>query len=199
MNGPSPRVRGELADDGPTGPGQRAIPACAGRTSLAGRGCAVSPGHPRVCGENGDVFIGVVPVGRAIPACAGRTANLSPLTFVPSRAIPACAGRTRLASISRSLWSGPSPRVRGELIHSSTRKTAASGHPRVCGENSNSRWLATLDSGPSPRVRGERGALAAGKLARPGHPRVCGENPNRTSGVAAPLRAIPACAGRTSR
>ena len=32
----------------------------------------------------------------------------------------------------------------------------ASAHPRVCGENSLSRWKVQIQSGSSPRVRGKR-------------------------------------------
>ena len=69
-------------------------------------------------------------------------------------------------------------------------------HPRVCGENSTPRSVATVWAGSSPRVRGKRrephqgprhlGLIpaCAGKTNRstpgrkelPAHPRVCGEN-----------------------
>ena len=111
---------------------------------------------------------------------------------------------------------GSSPRVRGKLFHVCRERggqgliPACAGktslrrcrvpfpraHPRVCGENTRSRWRQNLPWGSSPRVRGKRtlhqakdrptGLIpaCAGKTntssgKRPSnwaHPRVCGEN-----------------------
>ena len=217
----------------------RAIPACAGRTSRrAARSTGVggpSPrvrgerpqllpawqtaaGHPRVCGENGDIDPQFLAPQRAIPACAGRTRHRDVLRGGPDRAIPACAGRTcRYVMRPKNRWGHP--RVCGENQPANgLEHPCCAGHPRVCGENTAPLRLSRDGGGPSPRVRGERQGgrhLGAGQRAipacagrtlapvcspcraYPGHPRVCGENAQSVSSRLPRLRAIPACAGRT--
>ena len=71
------------------------------------------------------------------------------------RLIPACAGKTPLHALMG---------------------TAPGAHPRVCGENPDTRGNILRRKGSSPRVRGKR------RLHRSTHSR---------------LRLIPACAGKT--
>ena len=134
--GPSPRVRGErsrasaliAASIGPS-------PRVRGELTIAVGSGSPSSGHPRVCGENGELQVPLAGKARAIPACAGRTPchqapgrlgrpghprvcgenaeHCEQLTGL-KRAIPACAGRTAARLPLVRNWAGPSPRVRGE-------------------------------------------------------------------------------------
>ena len=96
----------------------------------------------------------------------------------------------------RIYTSGPSPRVRGELvfprslgshqraiparagrtIETPLHRTQLAGHPRACGENSKGPLASAVPDGPSPRVRGEPGYRHGKWQTHPGHPRACGEN-----------------------
>ena len=100
---------------------------------------------------------------------------ISRCSRITGRLIPAYAGKTRS-------WEG--------------WEDAAGAHPRVCGENCESKYLRIKGEGSSPRMRGKRNhRLAnanraglipayAGKTVQGGntgglmraHPRVCGEN-----------------------
>ncbi len=114
--GPSPRVRGEPDRVSPAGSGrpghprvcgenhdpgfavvagQRAIPACAGRTfDCSSTNRLMSGPSPRVRGERQPGNPAAPADGRAIPACAGRTRQRERSGLPGVRAIPACAGRT---------------------------------------------------------------------------------------------------------
>ncbi len=157
LPGPSPRVRGEHRL----------------RLTMA----AIHTGHPRACGENGDL----------LPAGA-----------VEARAIPARAGRTPRKMQVMLLGIGPSPRVRGELAMGLRSETHRPGHPRACGENS---WTTTggaTASAGHPRACGENAALGGSAASRrSGHPRACGENSQASAARLFTHRAIPARAGRT--
>ena len=192
--GSSPRVRGKRAGRSRRGRARRLIPACAGKTSVAGRPPRRHPAHPRVCGENSSSMVSVASVagssprvrgkhphghqqiaaGRLIPACAGKTLGVPPGTLV-TWLIPACAGKTCALRPSRG---------------------RARAHPRVCGENRPRQRRQIVVAGSSPRVRGKRlggdverlpvrlipacaGKTVAARCGRPplpAHPRVCGEN-----------------------
>ena len=130
--------------------------------------------HPRVCGENTQPTAATCTARGSSPRVRGKLDGAAP-SFAPVRLIPACAGKTRV-----------SPSVR----------TAATAHPRVCGENCI--WIGAPESieGSSPRVRGKRQSQSvtcfgyglipacAGKTfvtcsrvcSTWAHPRVCGEN-----------------------
>ena len=203
MNGPSPRVRGELAFGGACRVFHRAIPACAGRTERPDGPAPVVVGpSPRVRGERRGPWANLTE-SRAIPACAGRTASTTQAVDPEVRAIPACAGRTLRNVCIASGSPGPSPRVRGELVLSTFASPTVAGHPRVCGENvfgvlkqgieigpsprvrgerSVAVELPTSCNGPSPRVRGEPSGPAPPEPGRAGHPRVCGENARNRTG-----------------
>ena len=92
--GSSPRVRGEPAEAGRGGDGERIIPACAGRTPRARTPTPTAWDHPRVCGANltglkpGETTTGSSPRVRGERHHRqGKPSHL--------RIIPACAGRTR--------------------------------------------------------------------------------------------------------
>jgi len=98
--GPSPRVRGErllvvpccCIPNGPS-------PRVRGERQAAHCQHYRSQGHPRVCGENGQLHQPQERSGRAIPACAGRTPAVVVVEGRDVRAIPACAGRTAVIGL----------------------------------------------------------------------------------------------------
>ena len=111
--GSSPRVRGKrgvTVDDQLL---ERLIPACAGKTGCATPIPTGAGAHPRVCGENEDVF----PAGFLLVGSSPRVRG-KPRRLRTSRArgglIPACAGKTQMTFWDRSV---------------------RRAHPRVCGEN----------------------------------------------------------------
>ena len=108
---------------------------------------------------------------------------------------PRVCGETSASIMVMLPWSGPSPRVRGNLpagalIKAGDRsipacagkptpchddRTPPGVHPRVCGETWSWKNVMTVARGPSPRVRG---------------------NPDRGAGVRQERGSIPACAGK---
>ena len=127
-----------------------------------------------MCGENAIVFDDLPRAEGSSPRVRGKRPD--PLAHaVDEGLIPARAGKT-------TAW------ARGS--------SAASAHPRACGENPLSSSSFARGSGSSPRVRGKRRPLPhrrrrgrliparAGKTSRPrrpppsrpAHPRACGEN-----------------------
>jgi len=172
--GSSPRMRGtrcrrRSAED----PG-RFIPAHAGNTLAIGKACAITPVHPRACGEHSATNSPALPKRGSSPRMRGTLKH-----FLRNRAferfIPAHAGNTGVKQSGRS--------------HSSV-------HPRACGEHSAPTVSAKGASGSSPRMRGTRSAAMssiavirfipahAGNTRRIGsattprsvHPRACGEH-----------------------
>ncbi len=171
--GSSPRVRGTPPRCNCRWRRPRFIPACAGNAT----GCQSAPPrgtvHPRVCGERshgsatGNAWRGSSPRVRGTqhPFCHDR---------LNQRFIPACAGNA---------------------AGSPTRSSAATVHPRVCGERLNHLVQGSAADGSSPRVRGTHGEgdwfgaigrfipACAGNAStgltlpetRTVHPRVCGE------------------------
>ena len=213
--GSSPRVRGKRAGRSRRGRARRLIPACAGKTSVAGRPPRRHPAHPRVCGENSSSMVSVASVagssprvrgkrlrrlarhsrGRLIPACAGKTAPV-PTLMVSSTAHPRVCGENILMDINKLLLGGSSPRVRGKPW----------GYP----PGTLVTWLIPACAGKTCALRPSRGRARA-------HPRVCGENrPRQRRQIVVagssprvrgkrlggdverlPVRLIPACAGKT--
>ena len=172
--GSSPRVRGKQPRCKLPCLTGGLIPACAGKTCCKPSACAISPAHPRVCGENRVGCFTRAGVPGSSPRVRGKLCRA-----LRSRGdgglIPACAGKTFIRKPRRA-----QPRA----------------HPRVCGENLTVSESGEISGGSSPRVRGKLNRetygdiilglipACAGKtpgfdhLASPGaaHPRVCGEN-----------------------
>ena len=73
--GSSPRVRGKLNSGFECLEPGRLIPACAGKTGVCGRGDAVSPAHPRVCGENRRVLEPTLTMTGSSPRVRGKRAR----------------------------------------------------------------------------------------------------------------------------
>ena len=195
-------------------PVRGSIPACAGKPPCQCFPIRMLWVHPRVRGEAASWMVeataGMGPSPRArgsrrqhdlnlvsvgsIPACAGKPSWTTTQTD-RSWVHPRVRGEARRpAALSTFAW-GPSPRARG-----SPRKphppSAASGsipacagkprrhrrevplvgvHPRVRGEAGTASWSTTPSEGPSPRARGSH---------------------RRSIGSRAPMRSIPACAGK---
>ena len=174
--GSSPRVRGKLdlpdLEHNPV----RFIPACAGKTRPSSRaGCVVGV-HPRVCGENCLMLAGRGWVYGSSPRVRGKRCGASSCPDSQGF-IPACAGKTLPITVED---------VRRRV------------HPRVCGENAESRAIAPLAIGSSPRVRGKQAFPGIGADPLPGSsPRVRGK---RAEDVDEGFdgRFIPACAGKTT-
>ena len=120
--GTSPRVRGKHLENGLGVGHNRYIPACAGETyPLLGWQirCRV---HPRVCGGNDIVGLGLEPVRGTSPRVRGK--HLGAVSVDQTqRYIPACAGET--------VGAEPSPRQKGV-------------HPRVCGGNLSSTFFSVF-------------------------------------------------------
>ena len=172
--GSSPRVRGKPSARAAVMVPRGLIPACAGETSREPYPRRGSPAHPRVCGENSVFSVVTLWSLGSSPRVRGKRYDRR-IPCMGDRLIPACAGKTLTTVLKASI-----PRA----------------HPRVCGENSLSRFSKRYFPGSSPRMRGKRryapivsvrGRLIpayAGKTLRGdgltfsqwAHPRVCGEN-----------------------
>ena len=150
--------------------------------------------HPRACGENLVLTVGLKPPVGSSPRMRGK--RKSPVAWLSTgRLIPAHAGKTRRHSRA-------------------SRKPRA--HPRACGENIFTVSLPDRSRGSSPRMRGKRtvwelfphldGLIPAhaGKTIRPGvwaaktraHPRACGENVLTCSALALASGSSPRMRGK---
>ena len=194
-NGPSPRGRGNR-DTRARHRGQGgSIPAWAGKPRRIRRPGTTHGVHPRVGGETdvtltqSDIVGGPSPRGRgnlrpeaaahfaigSIPAWAGKPeacCRSCPSTWVH----PRVGGETPRPPVAVMIWSGPSPRGRGNrgLRHermdlqrsipawagkpwcATVGAVAVRVHPRVGGETRLAEIEALLEPGPSPRGRGNR-------------------------------------------
>ena len=111
----------------------RITPACAGRTIMNICPFNSSKDHPRVCGKNAWIRAESVRVGGSPPRVREeRRQSLKKASGV--RITPACAGRTHLPI---------------------QRYSKQRDHPRVCGKNNISDYLARFLPGSPPRVREE--------------------------------------------
>ncbi len=132
----------------------RFIPACAGNRERGEKRSYGKPVHPRVCGEQDEVFISVENNAGSSPRVRGTEYPGGWINPRP-RFIPACAGN-RLGSVTLT---GNGPSV----------------HPRVCGEQGERPAMSITASGSSPRVRGTAPDRSASRRSPAVHPRVCGE------------------------
>ena len=153
---------------------RRNIPAYAGKTLKQDSVRISLAEHPRVCGENCatardlEDMLGTSPRMRGKPPIENSQSSIR-------RNIPAYAGKTSITD---------------------TTPVLSEEHPRVCGENIESKGLSVCVKGTSPRMRGKLWAVqrdATGARNIPAyagktqpepqyrrqpweHPRVCGEN-----------------------
>ena len=171
--GSPPRMRGKakrhVADDGMIG----ITPAYAGKSEVFGYQEAWAEDHPRVCGEKVEPNVFSFQIRGSPPRVRGKEGKPNEQGLLTG-ITPACAGKRRKTSSDR---------------------TRATDHPRVCGEKSQLRCAAASCEGSPPRVRGKvrrsrnhvpRTRITpacAGKswfpavtlMAKLDHPRVCGE------------------------
>ena len=172
--GTSPRMRGKRAPKNQPHAAKRNIPAYAGKTGNTTKITSRHQEHPRVCGENATDHGPPWIADGTSPRMRGKR-SFTLLSSEGSRNIPAYAGKTSKGSFSPS---------------------AASEHPRVCGENNGGGYTKVRPGGTSPRMRGKQLRIHsakkrarnipayAGKTTAPAstsrklleHPRVCGEN-----------------------
>ena len=139
------------------------------------------------------------------PSGYGNTAEGSIQAWQGARSIPADAGNTFVDNLTTVWPTGPSPRMRGTLSLTTSRRFGRPVHPRGCGEYAYPANASAKPGGPSPRMRGIRVAASSSSSANTGpsprmrgiqtgptpyrgrrsvHPRGCGEY--------APLKAIAA-------
>ena len=192
----------------------RFIPACAGNRKTDQEYWTRIAVHPRVCGEQTANDPMVSHRTRFIPACAGNSHSESQELRRLS-VHPRVCGEQRLVGKEGFTNGGSSPRVRGTgPTHANTTRRArfipaCAGnslrqrnyrrlmpvHPRVCGEQRQTRVRTMPTAGSSPRVRGTAYAFDRRYLSNrfiPAcagnrfpdvrrvsedavHPRVCGE------------------------
>ena len=171
--GSSPHVRGTGGQRLMSPVLQRFIPARAGNRVIEARRPKRAPVHPRTCGEQDIASIAVNPLGGSSPHVPGTVTRRQTCRCLP-RFIPARAGNS------------PATRCR-------PGKRAV--HPRTCGEQVATVFIASSAAGSSPHVRGtvadapEFGQASRFIPARAGnswhrqnnypndavHPRTCGE------------------------
>ena len=222
LRGLSPRVRGNpgyrIRFDNPLG----SIPARAGEPNATPSTSTTATVYPRACGGTGtsknisSLDMGLSPrvrgnpvirahklaSVRSIPARAGEPAPLAFQAQVGSVYPRACGG-TCQTGLDSCLYTGLSPRVRGnpttaaradpgvgsiparagEPHHGSQSRPRSRVYPRACGGTCYNSWHISNRRGLSPRVRGNR--LQTGHVS--------------VSRGSIPARAGEPCVGRQSR
>ena len=174
-SGLSPRVRGNPVSGTSDGYKSRSIPACAGEPPSASLLPARLGVYPRVCGGTGRPAKRSDIRWRSIPACAGEPIRAK-TSGIGRRVYPRVCGGTRAIAASQWLWTGLSPRVRGNLQiigqvfgqrgsipacagepeSAVDRMFSTKVYPRVCGGTGGRVRDAGDECGLSPRVRGNR-------------------------------------------
>ena len=91
--GSSPRVRGKRKTTAASKGPHRLIPACAGKTAALRIAVHAHWAHPRVCGENLVLTVGLKPPVGSSPRVRGKRGELEH-RYGLRRLIPACAGKT---------------------------------------------------------------------------------------------------------
>ena len=235
VRGLSPRVRGNRELPPHPSDHPRSIPACAGEPWSARAACARPTVYPRVCGGTQSPALdwrrlpGLSPrvrgnLGRdradvgdlgSIPACAGEPRGGTSATRW-RRVYPRVCGGTVLGVDARRVYTGLSPRVRGnrrprvergratgsipacagEPTSRQTICTWARVYPRVCG-GTRVGFIAKVPSGGlSPRVRGNRG-MDADRPAAPGSIPACAGEPPGCCGIPWRMGVYPRVCGGT--
>ena len=235
--GPSPRVRGNRRLTLIVRSISGSIPACAGKPGSIPHAVLRPRVHPRVCGETwgsmgrrteatgpsprvrGNRLRRPRPAPRSgsIPACAGKPC-IPRATSGHQRVHPRVCGETSIRSSLGYSASGPSPRVRGNLLRyqfdsclpgsipacagKPRRPYAVTAmhwvHPRVCGETPSRRASFRITTGPSPRVRGNPRPNPTTRSG-PGSIPACAGKPSPWSPVRRPARVHPRVCGETDK
>ena len=129
--------------------------------SPRGRGSRVEPAG----GRRGE---------RSIPAWAGEPSPPAP-PLRPPRVHPRVGGGASTLDRRGFLSHGPSPRGRGSLNRSCSRRTTTTVHPRVGGGATDTRVHRATEAGPSPRGRGSLHLPLRGTAQRRSIPAWAGE------------------------
>ena len=175
--GSSPRVRGTHVVQSDGGRVWRFIPACAGNSSPASQSACLHAVHPRVCGELSAVRVASRANSGSSPRVRGTPQERSKLHCC-ARFIPACAGNS---------------------CDPPSRRTAATVHPRVCGELVRQQQRPRAGRRFIPACAGNSSKQETSRCASTVHPRVCGELPGGAAYSPSTERFIPACAGNSTR
>ena len=172
--GSPPRVRGKQNRCNPPVSRPRITPACAGKTRTCTTTDSSCRDHPRVCGENQDMydhrqlmqgspprvrgkrlFYRAVSERRGItPACAGKTVVVRLVTARERGSPPRVRGKRRPRGRARGLF-GITPACAGKTNIRRSGRACKRDHPRVCGENVFPALPAPVVRGSPPRVRGK--------------------------------------------
>ena len=172
--GSSPRVRGKRRTRSAWSASMRLIPACAGKTSVAGRPPRRHPAHPRVCGENSSSMVSVASGAGSSPRVRGK--RLRRLArHSRGRLIPACAGKTS-SELRRSRPTAAHPRVCGENLVLGGEGMGLGGLIPACAGKTWSWGPAAAQARLIPACAGKTGTSPSSSSATWAHPRVCGEN-----------------------
>ena len=207
MRGKAIKVIGPLLPCGIT-------PACAGKSTTAGRGRMLFRDHPRVCGEKTTAEPVVDLSSGSPPRVRGKGIGKHSYRL-EVRITPACAGK-RLAFRTIFLMSQDHPRVCGEKQRQSQFNSGSMGSPpRVRGKVKQA-LKACARHGITPACAGKRFRRRLSDDCTWDHPRVCGEkcwplvwiiwltgSPPRVRGKGGaswsswpPAGITPACAGK---
>ena len=212
-NGLSPRVRGNRLPQKAEPAAAGSIPACAGEPLASAPHQRTPQVYPRVCGgtlDEGEVDARITGLSprvrgnladaiahyrqpRSIPACAGEPAVTAP-AWHSHRVYPRVCGGTMLANMGIPGLVGLSPRVRGNLIGSTSLGVVVRSIPACAGEPTAER-RGGCGAGVYPRVCGGTRFGAASLSHGWGlSPRVRGNRQGRGHRFTS-LGSIPACAG----
>ena len=133
IEGTSPRARGKHSPSMFSTSSSRNIPACAGKTAGIDQADANRQEHPRVRGENREVFEG-----------EDFYSGTSPRTRVK-----------QVVDAEKRLDLGNIPAHAGKTLHQTGAENHAAEHPRARGENTLDMMLQEPTRGTSPRTRGK--------------------------------------------
>ena len=133
IEGTSPRARGKHSPSMFSTSSSRNIPACAGKTVPSPLRRSCSSEHPRVRGENREVFEG-----------EDFYSGTSPRTRVK-----------QVVDAEKRLDLGNIPAHAGKTLHQTGAENHAAEHPRARGENTLDMMLQEPTRGTSPRTRGK--------------------------------------------
>ncbi len=175
--GSSPRMRGTLVAVGIETQERRFIPAHAGNTFIERNKVALSPVHPRACGEHPKkVSWSGSRIGSS-PRMRGT--RLFIVAFMPRpRFIPAHAGNT-WTTICGTLWRTVHPRACGEhLLYADATQSVTGSSPRMRGTQSLCQ-IQFIQNRFIPAHAGNTTPHHQPPLPSPVHPRACGEHSDR--------------------
>ena len=155
LTGTSPRARGKHSPSMFSTSSSRNIPACAGKTAGIDQADANRQEHPRVRGENREVFEGEDFYSGTSPRTRGKQV-VDAEKRLDLGNIPAHAGKTQRCAHGH--WPKPE-------------------HPRARGENPHIRRRTRGGRGTSPRTRGKLHKVRTNRTSRRNIPAHAGKTP----------------------